>query len=108
LPGCLLKVDWRFAADTEEAAFRSFVRTPSRGPADFKDPLFARCADALRSLGAINGASSLDIAALVRHVIRRASERDQAPYELQVSEEFGPTLTDWDQVGIQGHGKVVK
>src|SRR4051794_34484442 len=90
----------RFPADIEEAAFRAFVRAPARENADFADPLFARCADALRSFGEVNGASPLDLAVLIRHVIRRASERDAAPFELQVSETLGPTQADWEQVGI--------
>src|SRR5258708_7578242 len=84
----------------EEAAFRSFVRADARIPTDFDDPLFARCADALREFSEVSGASSLDVAVLIRQVIRRFSERDEAPYELQISEELTNARTDWEAVGI--------
>lgn len=92
-----------FAADAEEAAFRAFIRTATNG-AVFEDPLFARCADAIGGVGTSHGASNLDVAILIRQVIRRASERDGAPYELQVSGSLGPTLADWEQVGISALG----
>lgn len=95
-----MTTDVPFAADAEEAAFRAFVRAPTEDTTEFEDPLFARCADAIRSVGTLHGASTLDVAILIRHVIRRASERDGAPYELHVNDALGPTLADWEQVGI--------
>ncbi len=94
-----MTTDDRFAADSEEAAFRAFLRTPT-DQKEFEDPLFARCADAIRSVDTLHGASSLDVAVLVRQVIRRASERDATSYELHVNDALGPTRADWEQVGV--------
>jgi superfamily II DNA/RNA helicase len=92
-------LDLGFPADGEQSLFESWVRSCSGAP-DFKDPLFARCVDAIKSLHAGSGAGGLDVAILIRNVIRRASERDQASYELSVSDSIGPTPAEWRDVGI--------
>ena len=89
-----------FAADSEEAAFRAFIRTPTEETVRFEDSLFARCADAIQSVRRLHGASGLDVAILIRQVIRRASERDGTSYDMQVSDLLGPTHADWNEVGV--------
>jgi superfamily II DNA helicase RecQ len=89
-----------FAADVEESSFRELVRDLD-GPVHtrFEDPLFARVLDAFRSLSDGSG-TSLDLACLLRQVIRRASERDGAPFSLVVPAGVGPTANDWERVGV--------
>jgi ATP-dependent DNA helicase RecQ len=95
-----LSDDERYPADDEEAEFRSFVRHLEGELREFDDALFARCADAVRDVGTVHGSSVLDVAVLIRQVIRRASERDGVPYQLPVSRSLGPTESDWEEVGV--------
>jgi superfamily II DNA/RNA helicase len=79
--------------------FRAFVRDPAALPPAFEDTLFARCTDAFVGHKK-NAASALDVAVLMRQVIRRASEEDGSAHELQVHAGLGPLRADWEQVGV--------
>lgn len=88
-----------FAADEEEAAFRRYVTGAARSVAAFRDPLFARVVDTVEGLrGGVGG--TLDLAILIRQVVRRASTRDGAEYRLVVSDDFPATDGDWREVGV--------
>ncbi len=89
----------RFTADFEESSFRRFVTDPSADATQFDDPLFARVVDALRALPT-GPTTSLDVAVLVRQVLRRASVRDGSDFRLVVSPALGPTASDWQAVGV--------
>ena len=89
----------RFAADVEESEFRRFIADVSPDAAQFDDPLYARVADALRALP-IGRTTQLDVAILIRQVLRRASVRDGSDFRLVVSPDLGPTASDWQAVGV--------
>ena len=93
-----------FIADQEEAQFRRFLGAPAREPATFEDPLYARVVDALEDLGNSRAtpprATPLDVAVLVRQVLRRASVRDGGDYRLVVSSEAGLRREHWESAGV--------
>ena len=82
-----------FLADKEEPDFRIWLESaqPGQRP-DFQDELFSRCADAVEGLV---GARSTrrDVTILVRHAIRRMSERDGIDRSLVV-----PATDLWPEV----------
>lgn len=88
-----------FPADEEEDGFRAFVRSPEGGQWRFGDPLFARCADARAGVQA-GEASGLDLAVLLRQVVRRASLRDGKPFQLRVAAATGVEDDTWPRVGV--------
>ncbi|SVD66059.1 uncharacterized protein METZ01_LOCUS418913, partial [marine metagenome] len=66
---------------------------------EFKDELFSRCADAVETLG--RGSSQRDVAILVRHAIRRMSERDGQDFSLFVPDsDPWPGVGEWTEVGV--------
>lgn len=88
-----------FDADQEEAPFRRFMRDPATGPPIFEDPVYARVVDAMADL-ASSRATPLDLAVLVRHVLRRASVRDGTEYRLVVSSALGLRQEHWQRAGV--------
>ena len=92
-----------FPADVEVLDFSEWLRSAESGqrPArEFKDELFSRCADAVEALG--REASQRDVAVLVRHAIRRMSERDgQNDFSLSVpNSDPWPGVDEWKDVGV--------
>ncbi len=70
-------------AASEERTFLDWLLKPTSNPR-FKDPLFARCVDAVDGT---TGVWSLDVAVLVRQVARRMMERDGRPPDVIVDHE---------------------
>lgn len=66
-----------YPCDLEEAAFQNWLLAPET-PTDFEDAVYARTADAVLDHGS-GRSSPLDCVALLRHVVRRWSERDGRP-----------------------------
>ena len=90
-------------ADEEFQDFGNWLRTAAAGQRpirEFKDELFSRCADAVEALG--REASQRDVAVLVRHAIRRMSERDgQNDFSLSVpNSDPWPGVDEWKDVGV--------
>ena len=90
-----------FLADKEEPDFRIWLESaqPGQRP-DFQDELFSRCADAVEGLV---GARSTrrDVAILVRHAIRRMSERDGIDRSLVVpATDLWPEVDEWRAVSV--------
>ncbi len=90
-------------ADEEFQDFGNWLRTAAAGQRpirEFKDELFSRCADAVEALG--REASQRDVAVLVRHAIRRMSERDgQYDFSLSVpNSDPWPGVDEWKDVGV--------
>jgi ATP-dependent DNA helicase RecQ len=85
----------------EEAAFVSALADGSVAEAEFTDELFSRCRDAIRGTR-MGGATALDVAVLVRQVMRRGSERDGIPLRLRLGLEAGiPAEPDfWRSAGV--------
>lgn len=65
----------------------------------FTDPLYCRVIDAIESVRR-GVASTLDLAILMRQMIRRASVRDGAEFRLVVPADFPPSAQDWRNVGV--------
>ena len=90
-----------FPADHEEPGFRNWLESaqPGQRP-DFQDELFSRCADAVEGLVGARS-TRLDVAILVRHVIRRMSERDGTDRRLVVpATDLWPTVEEWSDVSV--------
>ena len=90
-----------FPADEEVPDFSEWLRSaePGQRPMrEFKDELFSRCADAVETLG--RGSRQLDVAILVRHAIRRMSERDGQDFSL-----FVPNSDPWPGVASGGRSE---
>lgn len=87
-----------YPADIEEGAFRHFVEVVDTS-IEFVDPLYSRVRDAVRDLQS-GSATGLDVATLVRQVLRRASLRDGSDYRLPTSPTLGPTADDYHACGI--------
>jgi superfamily II DNA/RNA helicase len=87
-----------FVADAEEPAFRRYLQEGSPS-VEFEDALFARAVDAITGHSSARS-SGLDIAVLIRQVLRRASVRDGAHFRLVLSSTLGPTENDWRAVGV--------
>ncbi|HWW85213.1 MAG TPA: protein DpdF [Vicinamibacterales bacterium] len=88
-----------FVADQEEALFRNFLQDPGLRPPKFEDPVHARVVDALADLTS-SRATPLDLAVLVRQVLRRASVRDESDYRLVVSSALGVREEHWRRAGV--------
>ena len=72
-----------FAHAEELPEEEAFVRAMADGGVTgvpFSDELFSRCRDAIVQAGRPGGASPLDVAVLIRQVLRRGSERDGIPF----------------------------
>ncbi|HUZ55200.1 MAG TPA: protein DpdF [Streptosporangiaceae bacterium] len=79
------------AAPAELPEEDAFVRALADGvvaDATFCDELFSRCHDAIVQAGS-GGATPLDVAVLIRQVMRRGSERDGIPFRLLLGENAG-------------------
>ena len=88
-----------FVADQEEALFRRFLQDPGAGSPKFEDPTYARVVDTVTDLRR-SRATPLDLARLVRHVLRRASIRDRVDFRLVVTSALGLQEEDWNRAGI--------
>jgi superfamily II DNA helicase RecQ len=95
-----------FPADEEVQDFSEWLRSAEPGQRPnrvFKDELFSRCADAVETLG--RESSQLDMAILVRHAIRRMSERDGQDFSLFVpNSDPWPGVGEWQEVGVNAVG----
>ncbi len=88
-----------FVADQEEVLFRSFLQDPGGRSPRFEDPVYARVVDALADLRCSRG-TPLDLAVLVRQVLRRASVRDRSDYRLVVTSALGVRDELWQRAGV--------
>jgi ATP-dependent DNA helicase RecQ len=92
-----------FSAE-EEAIFVSALADGTVAEMEFTDDLFSRCRDAINDAGVARGgaATALDVAALIRQVMRRASERDGIPFRLLLGPEAGLSADPdvWRSVGV--------
>jgi ATP-dependent DNA helicase RecQ len=85
----------------EEAAFVSALADGTVADTGFTSELFSRCRDAIN--GARGGtATALDVAVLLRQVMRRGSERDGIPFRLLLGAEAGVPADSaiWRSVGV--------
>lgn len=85
----------------EEAAFVSALADGTVADTEFTDELFSRCRDAIVEARAAS-ATALDVAVLIRQVMRRGSERDGIPLRLLLGFEAGvPAHPDiWRSAGV--------
>ena len=85
----------------EEAAFVNALADGTVADTEFTDELFSRCRDAINGARA-GAATALDVAVLVRQVMRRGSERDGIPLRLLLGLEAGvpaePNI--WRSAGV--------
>jgi len=94
-----------FAHSGELLEEEAFIRAMADGGVagvPFSDELFSRSRDAIVQAGRPGGATPLDVAVLVRQILRRGSERDGIPFRLLVGAAAGvradPDL--WRRVGV--------
>lgn len=90
-----------FPADEEEPDFRNWLKSsqPGQRP-DFQDELFSRCVDAVEGLAGSRSTRS-DVTILVRHAIRRMSERDGIDRMLVVpATDPWPGVDEWREVSV--------
>jgi ATP-dependent DNA helicase RecQ len=85
----------------EEAAFASALARGTVADTEFNDELFSRCRDAILHTRT-GGATALDVAVLVRQVMRRGSERDGIPLRLLLGLQAGVPVDPgiWRSVGV--------
>jgi superfamily II DNA/RNA helicase len=85
----------------DEAAFVSALADGAVADTEFTTELFSRCRDAINGARA-GTATALDVAVLVRQVMRRGSERDGIPFRLLLGLEGGvPAESDiWRSAGV--------
>ena len=85
----------------EEAAFVSALADGTVADTEFTGELFSRCRDAING-ARVGTATALDVAVLVRQVMRRGSERDGIPFRLLLGLEAGvPAESDiWRSAGV--------
>ena len=89
------------AQEAAEAAFRRALADGTIAASTFTTELFCRCRDAV--IGTRTGsATALDVAVLIRQVLRRGSERDGAKLRMLIGAEKGvPTDPGiWRRVGV--------
>jgi ATP-dependent DNA helicase RecQ len=89
------------ASATEEGAFISALADGTVADTEFSSELFSRCRDAINGARA-GTATALDVAVVVRQVMRRGSERDGIPLRLLLGLEAGvPAEPDiWRRAGV--------
>jgi len=89
------------ALAVEEAAFQAALTDDDMADARFTDELFSRCRDAILAAPAGN-ATPLDVAVLVRQVMRRGSERDRSPLRLVLGplDRIAVDHETWRKVGV--------
>ena len=73
----------------EEAAFVSALADGTMADTEFTDELFSRCRDAIIAAPRTGNATPLDVAVLIRQVMRRGSERDGIPFRMVLGPEAG-------------------
>jgi ATP-dependent DNA helicase RecQ len=85
----------------EEAAFVSALADGAMAHMKFSDDLFSRCRDAIND-ARVGAATALDVAVLVRQVMRRASERDGIPFRLILGPQAGLQVDPdiWRSAGV--------
>lgn len=85
----------------EEAIFVRALADGTVADTKFTDELFSRCRNAIIEARS-SSATSLDVAVLIRQVMRRGSERDGIPLRLQLGLEAGvPAEPEiWRSVGV--------
>ena len=69
---------------------------------EFADELFSRCRDAIIASTGTGSATPLDVAVLIRQVMRRASERDGIGFRMVIGPERGIPVDPeiWRSVGV--------
>jgi ATP-dependent DNA helicase RecQ len=85
----------------EEISFVSALADGTIAETGFADELFSRCRDAIIEARA-GSATALDVAVLIRQVMRRSSERDGIPFRLLLGFQAGvPAEPDiWRTAGV--------
>lgn len=88
-------------AASEEAAFLTGLADGCMESAEFADELFSRCRDAIVQASS-GSATALDVAVLIRQVMRRGSERDGIPFRLLLGSEIGVPIEPriWQTAGV--------
>ena len=71
----------------EEATFVSALADGTMADTEFTDELFSRCRDAIIAAADTGSATPLDVAVLIRQVMRRASERDGIAFRMVLGPE---------------------
>ena len=86
----------------EEATFVSALADGTIADTEFTDELFSRCRDAIIAAPARAVPRALDVAVLIRQVMRRGSERDGIPFRLVLGPQAGvPADPDiWRRAGV--------
>lgn len=86
----------------EEAVFQAALADGDIADARFTDELFSRCRDAIIAARA-GGATPLDVAVLVRQVMRRGMERDKHPLRLMLGSSDGVPADQgiWGKAGVR-------
>jgi superfamily II DNA/RNA helicase len=86
---------------TEETAFVGALADGTVADTEFTDELFSRCRDAIIQARA-GSATALDVAVLIRQVMRRGSERDGIPFRLLLGRQAGvPAEPEtWRSAGV--------
>ena len=85
----------------EETAFVSALSDGTMADTQFTDDLFSRCRDAIIEARA-GSATALDVAVLIRQVMRRGSERDGIPFRLLLGFHAGVSAEPgiWRRAGV--------
>jgi ATP-dependent DNA helicase RecQ len=85
----------------EEDDFQTSLTDGDIAEVRFADELFARCRDAILA-ARVGNATPLDVAILVRQVMRRGSERDKTPLRLVLGQVEGIPMDHgtWRKVGV--------
>ena len=86
----------------EEATFVSALADGTMADTEFADELFSRCRDAIIAATGTGSATPLDVAVLIRQVMRRASERDEIGFRMVIGPERGIPVDPevWRSVGV--------
>jgi superfamily II DNA/RNA helicase len=85
----------------EDGIFAAGLQAGDLASAEFSDDLLARCRDAIAQAASGGPATALDVAVLMRQVLRRRSERDGIPYRLLTGAHPGvpANLEIWRKCG---------
>ena len=86
----------------EEATFVSALADDTLVGAEFADELFSRCRDAIIAAADTDTATPLDVAVLLRQVMRRASERDGIAFRMVIGPGQGIPVDPevWRSAGV--------
>jgi len=86
----------------EEATFVSALADDTLVGTEFADELFSRCRDAIIAAADTDSATPLDVAVLLRQVMRRASERDGIAFRMVIGPGRGIPVDPevWRNAGI--------